>query len=119
MPKSEIKIDVSEVVERVQKMRDQVDRGAFIVSEKIASEGQSVMRVNAPWTDRTSNARNGLFGKAMHEKGISHTIVLYHTMPYGVFLETRNSGKYAVIVPTLQTMGPRTMNLLRTILAGG
>lgn len=78
---------------------------------------QDDMRVNASWTDRTSNARNGLFAKAVYDAGSrKYIIVLYHTVPYGIWLEMRWSGKYAIINPTMQTGGPQVMSDLRKFL---
>lgn len=62
---------------------------------------ESSMRSNARWTDRTGNARNGL--RAEHvARPTEDALVLFHTMPYGVWLEIRWSGRYAIIVTTMQ-----------------
>ncbi len=76
---------------------------------------QDDARSNAPWTDRTSNARNGLFAKA-YQTGRTHGIVLYHTVPYGIWLEVRWGGKYRVIVPTIQRQGRAVMATLAGVL---
>lgn len=80
-----------------------------------ADKVQSYARTNAPWTDRTGNARGGLFAKA-HSNAGNHTIVLYHTVPYGIWLEVRFSGRFAVIRPTIQKEGRRIMADLRTFM---
>lgn len=66
------------------------------------------MKTTAPWTDRTGNARNGLAARAYAE-GDEIGIVLYHQVDYGVYLETRFGGRYAVIQPTIDEMGPVVM----------
>lgn len=76
---------------------------------------QDHMRSSAPWTDRTGNARQGLFAKAFKADG-SHGIVCYHTMPYGIWLEVKSSGQYAVIVPTIQAEGVRVMRSVSKLL---
>lgn len=81
-----------------------------------APKVQSYARDNARWTDRTSNARNGLFAKAYHSGVRTHGIVLYHSMPYGIWLEVRWAGKYRIIVPTIVSEGPKVMLLLAGIL---
>lgn len=105
-----------------------------------APKVQDHMRTTAPWTDRTGNARNGLFaryngGAALASSVInmrganggsagqmlggavdSHAIDLYHTVPYGIWLEVRWSGKYAVIAPTIQTEGPRVMAAIQGLM---
>ena len=73
-----------------------------------ATQAQAYARTNAPWTDRTSNARNGLFAKA--ERKVPHyRIIISHSVPYGVWLEIRWSGRYAIIRPTVDHEGPELM----------
>lgn len=85
------------------------------VMEYQSANVQDYARSNAPWTDRTSNARNGLFAKAYRNER-AHGIVLYHTMPYGVWLELRWGGKYRIIVPTIQTQGKLVMRMLNQVI---
>lgn len=61
---------------------------------------QNHARTNAPWTDRTGNARSGLFAQAFSNSG-AFEIVLYHTMSYGVFLEKRWDGRWGIIPETV------------------
>jgi hypothetical protein len=77
----------------------------------VAPQIQSDMRANAPWTDQTGNARGGLF--AVTQVGTNEVaIVLYHSVPYGIWLELRWSGKYAIITPSLAKWGPKFFALL-------
>lgn len=55
---------------------------------------------NAPWTDRTSNARNSLKGD-FEWKGNKAKIILSGNMDYSVWLELANEKKYSIIVPTI------------------
>lgn len=73
---------------------------------------ESFMRTNAPWTDRTTNARNGLNAKAISGDG-KYAIVCFHTMPYGPWLELSNNGKYRIIVPTIVHEGREVMKTVR------
>lgn len=96
-------------------LRDKMDKAIGRTMEYSATNLQNHMRTNAPWTDRTSNARNGLFGT--YRKDTSrHRIILYHTMPYGIWLEVRHNARFAIIRPTIESQGPGVMNLLRGIL---
>lgn len=76
-----------------------------------ANEAQNFMRQNAPWTDRTSNARNGLFAREFQD-GTHHIIVLYHTMPYGFWLEVKHAGQYQIIMPATEECGRQVMSSL-------
>ena len=56
---------------------------------------------NAPWTDRTGNARQTLF--SIDElAGQIVTLYLSHGMPYGKWLELCNAGRYAIVMKTLE-----------------
>ncbi len=94
---------------------DRLDRGLAGVTEYHATRAQAQMKTNARWTDRTSVARNGLGAKAIHER-LRHTIVLYHTAPYGIWLEVANNGRYQIIMPTVLSQGVATMNSCRGLL---
>jgi len=69
---------------------------------------------NAPWKDRTTDARLGLQSAVTLENN-SLEIDLYHTVEYGVWLEVRWGGKYAIILPTIETMGPRLFKAMNNI----
>ena len=84
----------------------------------IAQEGEAYMRSNAPWNDVTGNARSGLTGEVeAGSKGA--TVYYFHQVPYGIWLEIANSGKYQIILPTVQRMGPRWFTLLQTMIFKG
>lgn len=80
-----------------------------------ANKCESYMRGNAPWQDQTGNARNGLFARPYSDRK-NFGIVLYHSVPYGIWLETRFNNRYAIINPTIQEMGPDFMDLLNNVI---
>lgn len=84
---------------------ERIIRGIQAAAHYTAPLAESHMRENAPWTDRTGNARNGLRAHVV-TGGTKTAIVLHHSVPYGVFLEVRWGGKYAVIEPTIHAMVP-------------
>ncbi|HEY7119512.1 MAG TPA: hypothetical protein VH475_23170 [Tepidisphaeraceae bacterium] len=62
---------------------------------------QAAAQRDAPWTDRTSHARQGLTGRCERiANGI--VIVLFHAVSYGIWLEVANAGAYAAILPALE-----------------
>jgi hypothetical protein len=81
-----------------------IDAAVGMAFEAAAPIATSYARTNAPWRDVTGNARNGLMAQHVSEPLRTHTLVIYHTMPYGFFLEIRWSGRYAIIGPTTQHM---------------
>lgn len=86
-----------------------VDAGMDLAFDSMVPVAESYMRTNAPWRDRTGNARAGL--KAIHQAQpmVQHSLILFHTMPYGIWLEVRWSGRYAIIAPSVRELGPDLM----------
>ena len=80
-----------------------------------APQVQDYARTNAPWTDRTGNARQGLKADPDIAPPV-YGIDLYHRVPYGIWLEVRWSGRYAIILPTIRVMGRAVMASARDIL---
>lgn len=94
------------LINRLSTFDAQFDRALFVLSRVYATKATAYSRRNAPWTDRTGNARNGLSARA-EKQGNIHRVTVFHGMPYGVWLETRFSGRFAIIRPTVDTLGPQ------------
>lgn len=77
------------------------------IADNAAQELQEYAQENAPWEDITGDARDGLTAEA--EKGAQIVIALFHTVDYGPYLEVRWSGQYAIIMPTIEALGPSIM----------
>jgi len=90
------------------KMTDEVDKAIRAILERYAPMAEARMKQGARWTDRTGAARMGL-GAKMQSSRDEYAIVLYHTVEYGIWLEVRWSGRYAIIEPTIESMGPEVM----------
>ena len=89
----------------LNQMGPKIKRGMVAAANHVAPIAEEYMRENAPWTDQTSAARNGLHSRV--EIGANKVaIILYHTVPYGVFLEVRWGGKFAIIEPTMAAVAP-------------
>lgn len=89
----------------LQRLLPRIDAAVDIVFDEYESKAETYMRTHASWTDRTGNARAGLFAQHDSEPMVEHSLTLYHTMPYGYWLEVRWSGKYAIIGPSLAHLG--------------
>lgn len=62
-------------------------------------------KMNAPWADRTGEARNGLTAY-VHEESGEIVLELAHTAEHGYWLELIQDGRFAIIMPTLEALGP-------------
>lgn len=120
---------------------------ALVAIQAVANYwGQSIQdeaRVNAPWEDRTGNARGGLFfavdgfgletitgnvapdatsqmSDVAVESGSEKTLIvtLGHTVFYGKYLETSNGGTYAIIMSTIEANLPNLEQMVQDIFNG-
>lgn len=73
-----------------------------------AREIEIYAQTHAPWSDRTGNARYGLTAEVRNEGG-EIVIELYHTVDYGQWLELIQDGRFAIIMPTLEALGPEIL----------
>lgn len=103
----------------IEQYGDRVVRAVEAVAQYIATTMQNSAKHNAPWTDRTGNARSGLFGTAERDAARKIvTIYLSHgaTVEYGIYLELANSGRYAIIMRTMESHLPELKRMLDGIL---
>ena len=73
----------------------------FDLAQFFAAKIEAFAKTHAKWEDQTGNARQGLTARAF-KTATAVTIVLFHTMSYGIWLEVRWAGRLAVILPTLE-----------------
>ena len=106
----------TDLFEALERGEAAVDDAVMSVLWFKAPQIEAHMKTNAPWTDQTGNARQGLRAEAYDAGGSTKGIVLYHQVPYGIWLEVKNSGQYAIILPTIEVMGPEVMKSLENIL---
>jgi hypothetical protein len=97
-----------QITPKLKRAEQGVDNFLQSVVQLHAPKVEAYAKRNAKWRDRTGNARNGLRGVPESGRG-NHKIILAHGVPYGIYLEVRFSGKYAIINPTLAAEGPEVM----------
>jgi hypothetical protein len=85
------------------------------IAHYAAADMEAYAKQHAPWKDRTGNARNGLKGEALIVPGKSYGATLSHNVPYGIWLEVRWAGRYAIIGPTIRAESLRVATLLRRL----
>ena len=108
----------SELAVAIERYGDRVLQAVAAVAQYAATQMQNDAKAQATWTDRTGNARTGIFGTSEAEFGAKVvTIYLSHgaVIDYGVWLELANSGRYAVIMRTMQAHYQPLMDMLKEI----
>lgn len=99
---NEIRWDTSQLQAGLVEYGTKVHQAVVAVAKYWEPIIEAEAKRNAPWTDRSSNARQGL---TAFTQDLSKDIVrlyLHHSVDYGIFLEAKYAGRYAIIWPTLQ-----------------
>lgn len=108
------------LAQQIEAYGDRVRVAVRATADYFAALLQNEARDNAPWTDRTGNARTGLF--AVAEQAAGDVVEIYlshgHTVEYGVWLELAHGQRYAVIMPTLERNLPTLERMLAELLGG-
>lgn len=106
---SGLDLDVGDLVDGIVRYDVKVASAVNAAMRFHATSALAYARQNAPWTDRTGNARQGLFtrvdGSFSGGRGTA-SLTIGHGVPYGIFLESRWSGRYAIVGPTIQREFP-------------
>jgi hypothetical protein len=90
---------------------DRILDAVAIIFEHFAMVGENEMKTGARWTDRTGVARSGLVSESDRE-GTEFTLNFASLASYGIWLEIRWSGKYAIVGPVMQSIGPRLARMI-------
>lgn len=107
-----IEFDNRIVVQRLGKFNDEIMKNIDRVVRLNAVTAEAYMKKNAKWTDRTGNARRGLSARVTRSRW-GRKITLSHGVSYGIWLEVRWAGRYAILNPSVREITPRIMSGLR------
>lgn len=128
------------ILNELQKAEKEILEAIYAAAAAWGQGTQDQARANAPWEDRTGNARQGIFyavdgfglgtqigqvslsahahkGDITVESGDKDVLIitLGHTVYYGKFLETSRGGKWAIIMSTIESRLPELERELRAI----
>jgi len=113
-------MDDVQLTTNLEQFGAEVNKRITLAVDFAAGEGVKQLKTQAPWTDRTTNARSGLVAVPEHS-GVSqigfaqHEIIFAHAVTYGIWLEICNHKKYQIIMPTVIDVGKHLMNELSTL----
>lgn len=101
-----------------RKMSDYERKVIFAVGQ-VAKYFEPVLETyakeNAPWQDQTANARQSLHAYSRNLGNDVVRLYLSHGVDYGIALETKYGGRYAIIWPTLEQHIPQIRDMLKEI----
>lgn len=99
-----LKLDVKQVVQNMAKFENKFDAALYQFANNGAQKMEAYAKQNRPWTDRTGRARQSLKGSAYRvNKG--YRLEIAHGVSYGIYLEYKYNRKYAILWPTVNTVG--------------
>jgi hypothetical protein len=112
------KTDLSVIAENVAEKKRSIVSALLRLGRVLLAQMLDYAKIHAPWTDRTSNARQGLSG-AFAPLGTAVAFVLYYTVEYGIWLEVKNGARFGILLRTIREYVPRILAMLRALFAGG
>lgn len=90
---------------RLKQTPARIDLGITAILERARPRAETYMKNNAPWTDQTGNARQGLHAAVERQRLKSYALILAHTVEYGIWLEVAHGGRNRVIEPSVRAQG--------------
>jgi len=88
------------------------------LAQRFATRITTWMQINAPWNDSSGQARALLKAVAV-QMTLAVVINVAHGVPYGVYLETMQAGRFAILMPAVQEWLPQffeaAQQLVKTI----
>lgn len=90
-----------------------IDTVAVEAVSACLAEAEQSAKDNAPWTDRTGDARKSIKGTRAVIENSSAYGYLYIGVDYGIFLELCNQGRFRIIFPTLEIAATRLPQWVR------
>lgn len=116
MSSMELEFDLTPLLKGLKELDDKTQTALLMVTEAGAAKMEKYAKANRPWTDRTSRARNGLQGLGQKVSD-GFLISLSHSVDYGIHLEMRSNKKYAILMPTINKIGPEVIEGFKTVLS--
>lgn len=107
----------SNLGKNLDKMSNKLGAVVLMYSATKASEIQSKMKLNRPWTDRTGMAKALLNATVSQPDSNTVRITLSHGVDYGIWLELAHEKNYAIIAPTVREEGPRVVDDLKNLMS--
>lgn len=93
---------------------DAIPEAVLTGANRLATDAEALMKRNASWKDRTGNARKGLYA-IVGRDGTFVFVELGHGkgIHYGIWLENRWNGRFAIIMPTSEVVMPQLAALIQ------
>lgn len=109
-----VTVDDRIVAQNLGEMSERLKTQLQVLGQAAGQKIQEYAQENAPWTDRTGDARQRLkYNSEINENGL--TISIFHQMEYGIYLELCNNEKYAILKNSRDAMLPEFLDAVKHI----
>ena len=108
------KMDVTQTVKRMAEIRQRSMFACEQVAKSAAARMEGEAKRNAPWTDRTGNARQTIRGVSGWA-GKKLRCGVTGNMEYSPYLEFTHEGQNAVLFPTLENNRAKIMEQMKRV----
>ena len=87
------------------------------IFELTEPEIKAWMDRTAPWQDQTGDARRLLKAETHVDRSVGIVAMKFsHGVPYGVYLETMQGGRFSILAPAVDIWGPHLFELVEDII---
>ncbi len=90
-----------DMAKRVEAYGKRLLQAVYELAVKWTQQLVNEMKETHPWKNRTGAAEKNLFGRVVRV-AMGAVLILGHGVTYGIYLERKNAGRYAIVHPTLQ-----------------
>jgi hypothetical protein len=106
--------DILDIADSIDAYAARIEAAVVAAAHVLAAQAETDAKNNAPWQDRTGDARAGLRG-FVAEAGQIVSVYLAHgeDINYDIFLETIQGGQLQIIAPTLEALLPNVYDAIR------
>lgn len=115
-----VEIDTSEwdaLYQRLDKtMKMKTSSGIYGVLDTVGKKTETWAKKNAPWQDRTTNARRGLNGGAMKIDKDTAAMFIAHAVSYGIYLELSHQRRFAILEKAIEKFEPEVVRQINNII---
>lgn len=105
-----------EISTNLPKLADKTALAVLMYAQTKAEQMKSQMKIERPWTDRTSMAKTRLDAKVSQPNNHTIRLTLSHGVDYGIYLELAHEKEYAIIAPTIRKESPKVVEGLNGLL---
>ncbi|MBS5952579.1 hypothetical protein [Paraclostridium bifermentans] len=107
-------LDVSNIAKSLIDKQVKANVALLKYGDSVAKDMEAYAKTNRPWSDISGDARDRLHGD-IQNLGNKVRCNISYGVDYGVYLEMCNEGKYRILKPTIDAIGPKAVKGLDRI----